>query len=274
MTLKISNLRETFNQIYAIAEKDIKLELRFKFRFIMAFIYPIIGIIMPIIVMNSLLSYNIEFGPWNSTNFMVYQILAYNIGLINGIQNRFQSSLYQEKIWLTLQALIIAPFKRNNLLFGIFFTHLILISIPFLFFLILCYFYYPITIVTLLNILFLFILLGLLFSGIGLIIGVFAISNESIMKLINLIIIFFFYFSCITYPFQLFPYSFQIIINYNPLYYIFNLIRLVWIEDNILLSLNYHFLNFLLLLIGAIIFPILGIIIFNKIYEKYGIKGY
>ncbi|MHA1695863.1 MAG: ABC transporter permease [Candidatus Helarchaeota archaeon] len=274
MPFNISTFRENFNQIYALAEKNIKLELRFKFRFIMSFINPIIGIIMPLIVMNSFVSYNVSFGPWNSNNFAVYQLLAYDIGIVSGIRNKYASDLNREKIWLTLHALIIAPFNRMNLLLGIFLSHLMLTALPFSLFLILCYIYYPISSFTLLAMLFLFFLLALFFSGIGLIIGTYAISNESIMNSINFIMGLFFYFSCILYPFQLFPESFQAIINLNPLYYIFDVIRLTWIEDNFLFSIFSHATDFLILIIGATAFPFLGVFIFDRVYKKRGIVGY
>ncbi|GAG84268.1 unnamed protein product [marine sediment metagenome] len=83
-----------------------------------------------------------------------------------------------------------------------------------------------------------------------------------------------FWFSCITYPYELFPVVLQNMINLNPLYYLFDLIRYAWLEDDILLTLSIHFINLVIMILIAVILPILGVIIFNKAYKKYGISGY
>ena len=174
----------------------------------------------------------------------------------------------------TLPGIIIAPFNRINLLFGIFFSHLIVISIPFTTFIIISYFYYPISIITILSVLILYFLLALFFSGIGLVIGVFAISKESIVVILNLFFSIAIWFSCLSMPFEFFPGFFQNIVVYNPLFYNFAIIRYVWIEDNIVYSLFNHGFNFFVLISSGIVLIILGIFFFDYIYKKYGIAGY
>ena len=70
------------------------------------------------------------------------------------------------------------------------------------------------------------------------------------------------------------PLIFQDIINLNPVYYVFFLLRVVWVEDNIFLSIASYPFHLFILIIGAGIIPFIGVIIFNKIYRKYGIVGY
>lgn len=241
---------------------------------IISLVTPIFNIIMPIIILSQFFSFNAKFGPWTKDNFLVYLYLSYNIFLLSKLITTFQSEFRTEKYWKTLQALIIAPFYRFNLLIGIFFANLIQISIPFIIFVVICFIYYPISFITLLFVLLIFLFIALIFSGIGLIIGVFAISNENLMMILNFLINILIWLSCISYPYELFPPVFQNFINLNPLYYIFDILRLTWIEDNIIFTFNSHFFHFFILISFGIIMPLIGVYIFNMIYRKYGIVGY
>lgn len=229
---------------------------------------------MPLIIMGQFLNFNSDFGPWGRDNYAVYQFLAYNIFLLQGIVTKFPAQLNQEKFWQTLPALIIGPFNRINLLFGIFFSHLILISIPFSIFFILALIILPISFMTIISILFFYLLLALTYSGIGLIIGIFAISKENMWQILTFIFSLIIWFSCVTYPFEIFPGILQDIINLNPFYHIFDFLRIVWFENNILTSIMNHINQFMILILCAISFPLIGVYIFNIIYRKYGIIGY
>ena len=197
-------IKNHLSQINALMEKNIKLKLRFKIILIINFFTPIVSILIPLIVMSYFFKFNSKFGNWTAENFIVYQLIAYNIILIKGIILEFPAQYRVEKFWKTLPALIIAPFNRFYLLLGIFFSHIILISIPFTILIILCYIYYPISALTLLFVIISFILITIVFSGIGLVMGVFAISNENIWKVLHFLTDFIFFFSCLTYTFEIF----------------------------------------------------------------------
>lgn len=266
--------RENLSQILAITEKNIRLQLRFKLNLIFSFITPVISLFIPLIVMGKIFTFSEQFGSWNEQNFIVYQFIAYNIYLLRGIINKFPYDFRQEKFWYTLQSLIIAPFNRFYLLFGILFSYLTLTFVPFAIFFILCYIFYPISIITFFFVIIIYFLITLIFCGMGLILGIFAISKENLWSILTFGIVIIFWFSCVSYPFELFPNFIQDIINLNPLYYIIDILRLTWIEDNIITSINLHFFNFLILIGLAISFPIIGVYIFNLVYKKYGIVGY
>lgn len=272
--IQLKNIRENLSQIFAISEKQIKLNLRFKIRFILYLIFPIVSILMPLIILNNFFGYNVQFGYWNSDNYFIYLFMAYNIYLISNLANVIPSEFYLEKFWKTLPNLIVAPFKRIYLLFGIFFSHLILISIPFTILMIICYIFYPISFLSLLFIIGIYFLIALIFSGIGLIIGTFAISNENIMGVLEYAMMAVFWLSCITYPFEIFPPLIQFLINLNPLYYVFDFLRLSWINKNILLTIITNLDSFFILLGSSLMFPFIGILLFNYIFKKYGIVGY
>ena len=64
------DVKKNINQIVALTEKNIRLNLRFKISFIIGLITPIIMIAMPLIIMN-------RFFP--EINLIVYQFIAYKV---------------------------------------------------------------------------------------------------------------------------------------------------------------------------------------------------
>lgn len=266
-------IKYNLTKIWALTEKNIKLKLRFKYYFILSYISPFISVIIPLFVLGKFFEFNADFGPWTEDNYYIYSFLAYVITLLKGVMTEFQSQFYHEKYWNTLPGLIIAPSNKLNLLLGIFFSQIIVNSVPTCLFFILCFLYAPISIFTLFFVIFIYVLIALIFSGIGLIIGVLTISNENLAQIFKFGLNFFFLFSALTFPFQVFPEIIQQIINLNPFYYYFDLLRLSWVfNDNILMINNY--LNYLIIIIlSAIFLPSFGVISFNYIYKKYGIVG-
>ena len=267
-------IKRNIIQIFAIAEKNIKFKLRFKFNLIISYINPVISIIVPLILMGHIFNFQDSVGPWSERNFIIYQFMAYNITLLRMMIMELPKQFRQEKYWETLPALIIAPFRRINLIFGIFLSNLILISLPFIIFGILSYIIYPILPLTILFVFGLYFFIALIFTGIGIIVGGFAISKEGFLGIINFIITFIFWFSCLSFPFYIYPEYIRNVMILNPLYYIFDILRLSWIENNVILTITSHPFSFLIITSGAILFPLIGIYIFNKIYKKYGIVGY
>ncbi len=268
-------IKANISQIFAVAEKNVKLESRLKIRLIFqSIIQPILAVILPLIIMGKIFTLAAEFGAWNSENFIVFQFTAYQMLLLYRIIARIQGGIAREKGQNTLTLLVIAPFRRINLLFGIFISHLILISIPFMFFFILCYILYPVSLVTLFFIFFTYFLISLFFSGIGLVFGIFIISKPYLVTFVSVPLTFLLMFSCLTMPFEFFPESFQNIARLNPFYYLFNIARYIWIEDNIIISITTHPFTLLIVLSLAISSPLIGIKFFNYFFDKYGVIIY
>lgn len=272
--IKRTIIRRNINQIAALIQLQLKLHSRYKFGIFIAYITPIITIIMPLIVMAKIFEFNPNLGVWDNETFLVYVFIAYNLILLRGIIHRIPGYILNEKYWKTLTALVVNPFYRFNLLIALLITHLILVSIPFTFFFIVCYIIYPISIITILAILFLFLLITIIFSGIGLMIGVFAMAKENILHLLTFLINLSLWFSCLVYPFEIFPPFIQNIILLNPFYHIFDFMRYVWIEDDVLYSIISRPRTFAVLISSIIIIPCVSVIFFNKVYKKYGIAGY
>lgn len=269
-----NTIKHNISQILALTEKNIKLQTRFKYQLVFSYVKPIITLMIPLIIFQKLFDFNQSLGPWTNETYLVFVLSTYTLSLLKGMIGDFPDELRREKFWKTLPGLIIAPFNRFDLLMGIFLSNLILISIPFALIIILNLIVYPISIITLLFVLFIYCLIALVFSGIGLILGIFAISNENIWRILSFGIGLVFWSSCISYPFNLFPDVLQFIIRFNPFYYIFTILRFSWVDNNILLTLSNLYPHFIILLIMGIILPTIAVYIFNKIFKKYGIVGY
>lgn len=272
--ISLKSIKNDFVQIFALTEKDLKLQMRFKLFFFLNLFTPTITILLPLILMSLLFKTNAEFGVWTAENFFVYQFIAYNIFLMNGLVTRYPTQLQSEKYWKTLPFLMIGSNSRYYILFGRYFSHIISISIPFIFFFILSYIFVPISIVTVCFIIFSFFLVALIFAGISMFFGVLAISNENLWGLTQFIYPIIIWFTCLMYPFEVYPDFIQNIVNLNPLYHIFYLLRIMWIENNIILTITLHPFEFSFLIIFAVTIPIMGVYLFNKIFSKYGIVGY
>lgn len=223
--------------------------------------------------MGIIFSFQASYGPWNAENFLVYLFIGYIFILTVKIVN-LGSRFRIEKYWGTLQALMVAPFNKFNLLIGMVLTHLIEISIPFIIFLIIIYVIFTISIFTLMFVILLFLGVLMIFAGIGFFIGVFVLSKESVATWFGTLLGFFFLFACISYPYQIFPEYIQRIVALNPVYYIIDIIRLAWIEDNVLVTLLNHPYHLIIYFALLIICPYLGVSMFNYIFKKYGIEGY
>ncbi len=272
----IKKFRRVFSKIIAIAEKNVRTQIRFKYYMIWKWILPFLTLLVPMMIMNTVfeLSTDKNIGPWTTQNFMIFIFIGYIIMLMQNMIFLIPKSLIQEKYWKTLPALMTAPFNRFYLLFGYIISEFIGILIPFTAFLIVMLFFFPLSIPTLIMVILMFFGIGIIFSGLGLFLGVFAVSNENFLYVFNIIIRLIFWFSCVSYPFQLFPRGAQNIIQLNPIYYLIDLIRFTWIENNIIFTIQSHQIHMTIFAMSLIFFPIISVVIFNKIYKKLGITGY
>jgi ABC-type polysaccharide/polyol phosphate export permease len=272
--LNIDKLQRIIRKTLALAEKQIYMQFRFKYRTMLNYFAPVITILMPIIILGRFFQNNVNFGPWTSQNYMIFIFIGYNILLLRGMINYIPLHLQQEQYWKTLPALIIAPFNRYYLLFGYFISEVSLLSLPFLAFLTILFIFYPISFLTLIIVILLFIGIAIVFAAIGLVLGVITVANENISSILTFLIGFIFWASCITYPFQLFPSIIQDLISLNPIYYLINFLRLTWLDNNIYYTVINHPGHFTIVISSIVIAPILAVIMFNLIYKKLGTSGY
>lgn len=276
--LKRDNIKKNFVQIIAIAVKEVKLVARFKFGIFLNLGAPLLSIFIPYIIFGALFRYSgtIDLDYYNQNNYILFLFIAYALTYLLTIFNVYSSSFKQEKYWKTLKGLIIAPFNRYNMLMGLLVANLILKSVPTIVILTICYILFPIPPFTFFLFLVVLLCIGIIFSGIGIVVGVFTITNESIAKLMEVGLDFLLYLSCVFYPLKMFPRILHPIFYLNPLYYVFDLLRLIWWSGiNFYEALSFITpIHFISLVASVILIPFIGTYLFNKIYNKYGIKGY
>ena len=272
------SVRRNLKQTTALIERNIFFEMRFKLVLFTSFLNPFIQILMPLIIFGAIfsISEDYSFGYWGGENYLLFLLIAFCVQFLRRIVENFRQLFFREKFWKTLQALMVAPINRYVLLFGILISEMILISIPFIIFLIITLIIFPISILNLLIVLLLFFCLAIFFGSLGLLVGVLVITKEGIYRIFKLGLTFLYWLSCVSYPLQIFPQIIQNVILLNPLYYFIDLIRIVWmmgIDYNLAIS----FLSPLHIIIVAtftILLPILSVVLFNIFYKKFGITGY
>ncbi len=269
----INKIKDELYQIRAVIEKELKLSTRYKLPVIMRFIGPILNLVLPLIILGQIFTFS-DTGDWDSQNFTVFVMITYQISIMAKIRNVYPGRFSSEKVWKTLHAIMIAPFNRRNLLFGLFFSYMIMIAIPFTIFFVISLLISPLSFISILFLFLFYFFIALIFSGVGLILGALAISKPSISPIVTLGLTILYMFSCLNYPFDFFPPRFQSLAVLNPLYYIFDFIRKIWLDNNIFLSIVTNPLHVLLIIGGAIFVPLIGLWIFNIIYNKYGVVGY
>ena len=272
--MKVNKINRILSKTFAIAEKNVRTQIRFKYYMIWKWFLPIITLLMPIIILDKFFDFSSSIGPWTQQNFMIFMMIGYDIMIMQTMIDYIPKSLIGEKYWKTLPALMIAPFNRFYLLSGYIISEFLGVLIPFAAFFIVMVIVFPISFLTIIVIILMFFGVGLVFSGVGLFLGVFAISNENFLYIFNVIIRLIFWFSCVSYPFQLFPNAVQAIINLNPIYYLIDIIRLTWIENNIILTAYSHPIHIIIFTLSLVVFPIICVYIFNIVYKKLGISGY
>jgi len=272
------SVRRNITQTAALIERNIFFEMRFKLVLFTSFLNPFIRILMPLIIFGAIFSISADysFGYWVGGNYLLFLLIAFCVQFLRRIVDNFRKLFFREKFWKTLQALMVAPINRYVLLFGILISEMILISIPFLVFLILALIIFPISILNLLLIFVMFFCLSIFFGSIGLIVAVLVVTKEGIYRIFKLGLTFLFWLSCISYPLQIFPEIVQNLILLNPLYYFIDLIRIIWlmgIDFNLAISFLSP-LHIIVVALFTILLPILSVSLFNVFYNKYGITGY
>lgn len=276
--LRKDSVKRSLRQIQAIVEKELFLNLRVKSNFLFRYLNPFIQLILFIFIFGVIFSIKTDYqiGYWNGENFILFLLLAFCVQFSKSIIDKYRYIFSTEKYWKTLSATMIAPINRFTLLIGILLSDLAIISLPLITLFIIALILYPISLIFLFIVFLIFVSIFLTFASIGLIIGVFAISYEELEPYANVSLRFLFLLSCTNYPKELFPPIVQYFIILNPFYYMFDLLRLSWylgINYDVAIS-NITLIHLVVLFLMTLLTPAIALILFEKIYNKYGITGY
>ena len=276
--IKKSALKRYARQILAIVEKNLFLELHVKANLVSRFLNPIIQLLILVFVFGAIFNINEDsvLGYWDADNYVLFLLIAFSVQFSKSITTKYYTLFILEKYWKTLSAIMVAPVNRFVLLIGVLVSELIMNSIPLVILIITAFIFFPISIHLIILVILIYFSIFLIFASIGLIFGAFCISKEEFFPYFSIILRFIFLFSCINYPKEIFPEFIQRLIILNPLYYLFDLLRLVWylgIDFKTAISLITP-LHLIIVISLTIFAPIISIIFFEKVYKKYGITGY
>lgn len=273
----ISHLKLFLYQIHALVIKDLRLKMRYKYKFIFTIILPLTAFIVPLLIFRKLFEAigNESFGIWTADNYIIFILSGIFIVILMKLLPAYGKSLLREKYWKTLPGLFLSPVNIYNLLISKILSELIIYVIPLIIIFIFCFIIAEASIITILFVLIIYIMASLFMASIGLAIGAFRMSVESgytmFFNLINLFLIF----SCIRYPKEFFPENLHFLIIWNPFYYYWDLIRtlLVLGYENVIYSPTYT-VHFIVVISLSFICPLLSVMFFIYMYKKYGLTGY
>lgn len=261
----------TFRQIWAIALKELELDTRYILPFIsQVFFSPVKTVIWFFVVyFGFFASGSSHLGSVTKDNYILFLLVGtifntfFNIATLD-----FPSKFFNEKFWQTIQGILIAPINTFKFVFGLSLAEVIKASFAVLTISVIGLAIFPIPIVKFLLIvgIILAVFVGLMF--IGLIRAAFILINENANTVFEYLFLALGFISCFYYPIDAFPKFLQPVVYYNPVYQAINLVRNIWLGNNISLFEIYW-------TAGAILVAIaIGMFLFNYLLKHNDVEGY
>jgi ABC-2 type transport system permease protein len=266
-----------------IAEKELKLEMRFKvYFFTSSFIGPLLRLIPFILVYYGFFVFSNSSrlaGGISSKNFAVFLLMGtlvdifFTTGYIS-----FGTKFMREKFWQTIDGLLIAPINKFSLILGVGICEFVILLPATLFFIAIAVMLMPVGIIRIAIVMFILLLVLLISLSMGLIAGCADLFNENLKPFFDYFRLAVVFFSCFYYPIQFLPKSFWFLTTINPLFHAASIARNVWFYGTIpkLAWLKHIFPvePMAYLLVFAVVSPIVGIFVFRKLWRWLGIQGY
>jgi len=276
--LRKISFKKITRQTLAIVEKELYLQFRYKSLIISQLLNPLIQILISIFLFGIVFNIQAGFslGYWNASNYVLFILIAFSLNIFKPITEKYFQLFIIEKYWKTLSATLIAPINKFSILLGQLISWVVLNSVGFIVVFVIGLIFFPIPILYFLLFLLVFICIWISFASIGLLTGVYGISNENFGNYIYVFLRFLLLFTCINFPKEVFPQIIQFFILLNPFYYIVDLLRLIWYYGlNPTIAMTFitpiHIITFI---ISTILLPIASIAFFEYVYKRYGITGY
>ena len=276
--LRKISFKKITRQTLAIVEKELYLQFRYKSLIISQLLNPLIQILISIFLFGIVFNIQAGFslGYWNASNYVLFILIAFCLNIFKPITEKYFQLFIIEKYWKTLSATLIAPINKFSILLGQLISWVILNSVGFIVVFVIGLIFFPIPILYFLLFLLVFVCIWISFASIGLLTGVYGISNENFGNYIYIFLRFLLLLTCINYPKEIFPEIIQFFILLNPFYYIVDLLRLIWYSGlNPTIAMTFitpiHIITFI---ISTILLPIASIAFFEYVYKRHGITGY
>ncbi len=270
-------LKKIFSDSIAIAEKDLKLDLRFKILFFSSTVINPITVAIPFMLVYYGLFTTGSAAPTSDLgekNFAPFLLLGAMTSIIlhegfNNFFNRFSL----EKYWKTIEALTLAPVNKMALIIGGAIDGFVSLLPAMATFFTILWLIQPTTIPSLVQITITLALLLLISMSLGLVSGLAVIFNENYLPIFKYSIIGLTFFSCFYYPISLFDnhpalLAIKPLVEINPYYHGVTILRNAWFFNTINMN------SFIYVLIFALTLPFISVYIFNKAWKMFIVQGY
>lgn len=259
---------------FAIAEKELSLEMRFKINFIARFLEdPIINAVWFGVLYYGFFSFGAtSIGSINQKTFVPHLVLGALVNSLllsglDGISRRF----FNEKYWQTIQALLVAPVSKFALILGVGIAEFVRMSLVVTVMLSMAYIVIPTSMLVVFLTVAIILLLFVGVLGLGLMKGTVALSNENYLFLFHYLYWGIGGLACFYYPIDALPSFLRFFVNLNPIYHGVALIQGMWIQG---ISLNLFIIHMPWVVLFAVLTPMLAIQVFNTVWRRIGIQGY
>lgn len=256
----------------AFTKREFKLATRYKWAFLsVTIVLPMLHVLPLIILYGGLMTFISgikEVTPDNYLSWVLLGSLLYTV-FLKGWQI-FRKRFANEKYWMTIYGILIAPVSKYYLLFGVVIELMGEVAVTSGLFLILAFIAFPTMIVNILvvTVIILITLIGA--CGVSMINGTFYLINENTQLIFDYILYFLVFISTYLIPFELYPSFLQGFIYVNPFYHLINTIRSAWFG---LYTIEF-FWSFLYIGVFSIVCVIIGVIVFSKLTRRFGVRGY
>lgn len=265
-------LNKRLTEIFAVAEKELMLSLRYKLSFFLtALINPILGVIPFFLIYYGFLHFTgtTEFAGLNRGNYIVFLLLGMLVyTFFNDGFNVFSSKFLNEKYWKTIEAVFISPISYLSIVIGVGVSELIRLIPTLLVFVLVASFFAVPNPVSLLFAIAMLVMIFLFCCSIGLIHGAAALSNENFLPIFGYLFMALSLLSCFFYPIGLIPDVLKPLVLINPLYQGATFVRDAWLLGEIsIVSFGYVFA---FMIVGLI----LSVRVFTKVWKTLGVEGY
>jgi len=268
----------------AIAEKELKLNLRYKWGFFISnFLNPLVRAVPFLLVYYGVFAAagsSFSVGEVTDATFVVFLLLGIlvDVFLHSGL-TAFSDKFMREKFWETINAFLVAPTHKLALVLGFGISESIAILPTLLFFLLVVFLWHPVSPVVMLFTLVVLVGAFMIALGVGLLFGSAALFNENFIPIFGYMRIIWVFFSCFYYSIEVLKFSvagfiidLRLLAELNPIYQAVAIIRSVWFYgfDSVLNMLP----QFVYFAAFVIVVPLVSVFIFRKLFRYFDIEGY
>jgi len=124
----LKHLKKYLYQLNALVIKDIKLQARYKVKFLVVSFVPFTSFLIPFLIFRKLFQAigNESFGIWTPENYIIFILTGIFVVIILGLLSRYGNTLQREKYWKTLPGIFMSPVNFYILLISRIISELII----------------------------------------------------------------------------------------------------------------------------------------------------